>query len=49
MPVRELVLEGSADRDLTKLASYREVGGFESLAKARSMEPGAIVEELRGA
>jgi NADH-quinone oxidoreductase subunit F len=46
MPTREIVLEGAEDRDLTKLHDYRAVGGLESLTKARSMEPGRIIEEL---
>jgi NADH-quinone oxidoreductase subunit F len=41
-----IVLAGAEGRDLTKLAAYREVGGYESLAKARQMEPGQVVQEL---
>ncbi|HET9675619.1 MAG TPA: NADH-quinone oxidoreductase subunit NuoF [Gaiellaceae bacterium] len=46
MPVEYHVLAGAEDRDLTQLDDYRAVGGFESLAKARSMEPAEIVDEL---
>ena len=46
MPVEHLVLAGAEDHDLTQLDDYRAVGGFESLAKARSMGPAEIVDEL---
>jgi NADH-quinone oxidoreductase subunit F len=46
VPVREIVLEGAADRDLTQIGAYREAGGYASLAKARGMEPGAVLEEI---
>jgi NADH-quinone oxidoreductase subunit F len=41
-----VVLAGTDQRDLTKLAEYRKVGGFKSLAKARKMQPQAIIDEL---
>jgi NADH-quinone oxidoreductase subunit F len=41
-----VVLAGADDHDLTKIAEYRGVGGYEALAKARAMEPGAVIEEL---
>jgi len=48
--VRSIVLAGAGEgRDLTKLAGYRDVGGYESLAKARAMAPDAVVEELLAA
>jgi NADH-quinone oxidoreductase subunit F len=48
--VRSIVLAGAGeDRDLTTLAGYRDVGGYESLAKARAMAPDAVVEELLAA
>jgi NADH-quinone oxidoreductase subunit F len=43
---RSLVLEGAAERDLTKLDEYRAVGGYDALEKALAMEPAAIVEEI---
>ncbi|HJV30297.1 MAG TPA: NADH-quinone oxidoreductase subunit NuoF [Gaiellaceae bacterium] len=46
MPVRELVLDGAADRDLTQIAAYREAGGYASLEKARGLEPNAVLEEI---
>ncbi len=42
----EIVLAGAEGRDLTKLSQFRAVGGYDALAKARDMEPGAIVYEL---
>jgi NADH-quinone oxidoreductase subunit F len=45
-----LVLQGAApDRDLTKLAAYREVGGYDQLERARGMEPQAVLDELLAA
>ena len=38
-----VVLAGAEERDLTKLEDYRKAGGFKSLAKARKMQPQAIV------
>ena len=42
----ELVLADARDRDLTKLAEYEAVGGYEALAKARGMEPQAVIDEV---
>jgi NADH-quinone oxidoreductase subunit F len=42
----ELVLEGAAERDLTKLSEYRAIGGYTTLEKARAAAPEALVEEL---
>ena len=48
--LRRIVLAGAEEgRDLTKLAGYREVGGYASLTKARATTPQAIVEELLAA
>jgi NADH-quinone oxidoreductase subunit F len=44
--IRELTLEQAGERDLTKIAEYRAVGGYKALAKARKLEPQAVVEEL---
>jgi NADH-quinone oxidoreductase subunit F len=46
MPVRRVLLEGADERDLTQLDEYRAIGGYESLAKARAMEPGKVVDEI---
>ena len=42
----QLVLAGADERDLTKLASYREVGGYVQLARARGLTAQAILDEL---
>jgi NADH-quinone oxidoreductase subunit F len=49
VPVSEIVLEGASDRDLTQIDAYREAGGYASLAKARDMEPSAVLEEVLSA
>ena len=41
-----VVLAGAEERDLTTLGEYRKAGGFKSLAKARKMQPQAIIDEL---
>jgi NADH-quinone oxidoreductase subunit F len=47
--LRELLLEHAAERDLTRLAEYEAVGGYESLRKAVGMEPQAVLDELLAA
>jgi NADH-quinone oxidoreductase subunit F len=42
----QLVLAGADEHDLTKLAEFRKAGGYKMLAKARKLEPQAIVDEL---
>ena len=44
--LREVVLAGADDADLTRLAAYERAGGYESLRKALAMDPAAVVEEL---
>jgi NADH-quinone oxidoreductase subunit F len=49
----QIVFAEAFDRDLTKLAEYEAVGGYGSLARARDMEPQAVIDavtasELRG-
>jgi hypothetical protein len=34
-----MLLAGTEDRDLTKLAEYQVVGGYDALPKARAMTP----------
>jgi NADH-quinone oxidoreductase subunit F len=46
MPVREIVLAGADERDLAKLDEYRMAGGYAQLARARELEPAAILAEL---
>jgi len=41
-----VVLAGAQEQLLTKLADYRAVGGFAALAKARTMEPAQVVQEI---
>ena len=43
---REIVMAGTDERDLTKLAEYQAVGGYEALAKARALAPSAVIDEL---
>ena len=44
---RQIVLGGADEHDLTKLAEYEAVGGYRALAKARGMQPDAVIEELK--
>src|SRR5439155_1421403 len=39
-------MAGADERDLTKLAEYEAVGGYQALQKARRMTPAAIIDEL---
>jgi NADH-quinone oxidoreductase subunit F len=40
------VLTGSYDRDLTRLAEYRAIGGYRQLARVRRMRPPTVIEEI---
>src|SRR5690349_18449916 len=44
--VRKVILADADERDLTKLAEYEAVGGYQALQKARGMTPETIVDEL---
>jgi NADH-quinone oxidoreductase subunit F len=44
---QKIILAGTEDHDLTKLAEYESIGGYAALAKARAMEPQAVIEELK--
>src|SRR5438552_3545548 len=44
--LRQIVMAGVDERDLTKLAEYEAVGGYQALQKARGMTPQAIIDEL---
>jgi NADH-quinone oxidoreductase subunit F len=44
--LRELVLADASERDLTKLAEYEAVGGYQALAKARELGPQAVIDEV---
>jgi NADH-quinone oxidoreductase subunit F len=46
---KTLLFEHAAGRDLTKIAEYEQVGGYESLRKALGMEPQAVLDELLAA
>ena len=37
--VKKIVLADADEHDLTKLAEYEAVGGYQALAKARAMTP----------
>src|SRR3954454_10230647 len=47
--LREIVLAGADGRDLTSIAAYREVGGYELLARAREQEPQALIDQFLAA
>jgi NADH-quinone oxidoreductase subunit F len=49
MPEKRVLLAEANERDLTKLSEYRATGGYESLAKARAMEPQQVIDELLAA
>jgi len=42
----QIVLAGTEERGLTSYGEYAAVGGWKALAKARAMEPDAVIEEL---
>ena len=44
-----LLTAGTEDRDLTRIDEYRAVGGYAALAKARALEPQAVIDEITGA
>jgi NADH-quinone oxidoreductase subunit F len=41
-----IVMAGTEERDLTKLAEYEAVGGYESLRKARALTPQQVIDEV---
>src|SRR5712691_9886462 len=41
-----IIMAGADERDLTKLAEYEAVGGYEALQKARAMSPNAVIDEV---
>ena len=47
--LKKLLLADAEGRDLTRLAEYEKVGGYESLKKAMTMEPQAVLDELLAA
>ena len=44
-----LLTAGTEDHDLTRLDEYRAVRGYEALAKARGLEPQAVLDEISAA
>jgi NADH-quinone oxidoreductase subunit F len=42
----EIVFADAGERDLTKLAAYEAVGGYQALSKARALTPAEVTEEL---
>src|SRR5688572_23522326 len=48
MPAEQFVVLAGTEggKLLTKLADYRAVGGYEALAKARTIEPAQVVQEI---
>jgi len=42
-----IVFAGIDERDLTKLAEYEAVGGYQALVKAHAMTPHDVIEELK--
>ena len=40
------VLTGADEHDLTQLDEYRTIGGYRQLARAREMDPAAVIEEI---
>jgi NADH-quinone oxidoreductase subunit F len=49
VPIREIVLDGASERDLTQIGPYREAGGYEQLERVRGMEPSAVLDEILAA
>jgi NADH-quinone oxidoreductase subunit F len=41
-----VVMAGADERDLTKLAEYEAIGGYQALAKARALAPQAVIDEV---
>ena len=44
-----IVLAGADEHDLTKLAEYHAIGGYQGVPKARAMTPEALIDELQAA
>jgi NADH-quinone oxidoreductase subunit F len=44
-----LLTAGTEDHDLTRLDDYLAVGGYAALAKARALEPQAVIDEITAA
>jgi len=44
-----VLLAGTEDHDLTKLAEYQAVGGYKAIKKALKLEPAQVIEEITAA
>ena len=49
MGLRSMLLAGADERDLTKLAEYQAIGGYEQVPKARAMSSDDLIAELQAA
>jgi NADH-quinone oxidoreductase subunit F len=47
--LKSMLLAGADERDLTKLAEYQAIGGYEQVPKARAMTPDDLIAELQAA
>jgi NADH-quinone oxidoreductase subunit F len=47
--LRSMLLAGTDERDLTKLAEYQAIGGYEQVPKARAMTSDDLIAELQAA
>jgi NADH-quinone oxidoreductase subunit F len=47
--IRSMLLAGADERDLTKLAEYQAIGGYEQVPKARAMSSDDLIAELQAA
>ena len=49
MGLRQMLLGGTDEHDLTKLAEYQSIGGYGQVEKARAMTPDDLIAELQKA
>ena len=47
MTADPIVLAGADEHDLTRLDEYEAIGGYRALARARAMEPQAVIDDLK--
>ena len=46
MPVREVLIAGTDDGDLTKLAEYQAIGGYAGVPKALAMTSDDLIADM---